>query len=67
MGILIFGWRGHEVIHEPQDTTPGCDDDPGDVMNASLAHRILAEHAHRSWEPCLPRLAALAYLGEDDE
>jgi hypothetical protein len=55
------------VDYERQDMTLGCGDDPDDAMTAALAHRILTEHTHLSWQPCLPRLAALAYLSEDDE
>jgi hypothetical protein len=43
-----------------------CDDDPGDYLTEKSAKRFLSVHNHRDWQPCLPRLAALAYLSEND-
>jgi hypothetical protein len=42
-----------------------CDDDPGELDTAT-ARQILELHRHLGWQPCLCRLAALAYLSETD-
>jgi hypothetical protein len=43
-----------------------CDTDPGDALDSATARRILERHRHDGWQPCLRRLAALAYLSEND-
>jgi hypothetical protein len=43
-----------------------CDTDPGDGLDAATALRILDVHRHLDWQPCLRRLAALAYLSDND-
>lgn len=38
-----------------------CSHDP-DQLNDQSAKLILSLHRHPTWQPCLPQLAALAYL-----
>jgi len=44
-----------------------CEADPGYGMTVRRAYAILDAHQHIDWQPCLPRLAALAFLSEPDE
>lgn len=42
-----------------------CKFDP-DHLTDQAAHVILKFHQHETWRPCIPQVAALAYLGNPD-
>ncbi|WP_405177315.1 hypothetical protein OG225_23475 [Nocardia sp. NBC_01377] len=42
-----------------------CSHDPDQLTDQS-AKLILSFHKHSTWQPCLPQLAALAYLSNPD-
>jgi len=48
------------------DWRTSCEADVED-MDVALAYCVLETHRHVGWQPCLPRLAALAFLSEPDE